>query len=195
MTTTKLIGLCGFKGAGKSSVTASAIFNPATSFISLPIYQTNFAKPIFDMLAAIVPGDIMYNKARWDEPLPELDGKTVRFAADTLGVDWGRNRMGRNIWINQMRIEIGRSMATGAHVIVDNIRFPDEFDMMKELCAETIAFHRPALGLPWNIGRSPTERYISDIQARCGHSIVNREGHFAESVLEMRALLKRIIET
>jgi hypothetical protein len=193
MTAPKLIGLCGFKGAGKSAVTASAIFNPATSFLSLPIYQTNFAKPIFDMLAAIVPGDIMYNKARWDEPLRELDGQTVRFAADTLGYEWGRNRMGRNIWINQMRIDIAKNMATGAHVIVDNIRFLDEFDMMKELGAETIAFHRPSLRFR-GIALPPTELYIPDIQARCGHSIVNLEGHFAESVLGMRALLKRIIE-
>jgi hypothetical protein len=193
MTKSKLIGLCGFKGAGKSTVTASAIFNPATSFISLPICQTNFAKPIFDMLSAIVPGDIMYNKARWDEPLRELDGKTVRFAADTLGVEWGRNRMGRNIWINQMRIDIAKNMATGAHVIVDNIRFLDEFDMMKELGAETIAFIRPGLRFR-GIALPETERYIPDLQARCAHRIVNRDGYFAETTLEMRALLKRIIE-
>jgi extradiol dioxygenase family protein len=135
----------------------------------------------------------MYNKARWDEPLRELDGKTVRFAADTLGVEWGRNRMGRNIWINQMRIEIKKHMETGAHVLVDNIRFLDEFELMKQLGAATIAFHRPALRFR-GIALPPTERYIPDIQSRCGHSIVNLEGHFAETTLEMRALLKRIIE-
>lgn len=192
-TTPKLIGLCGYSGAGKSTVTASAIFNPATSFLSLPIYQTNFAKPIFDMLAAIVPGEIMYNKARWNEPLPELAGQTTRFAADTLGVDWGRNRMGRYIWINLMRIEIRKTMETGAHVLVDNIRFLDEFDMLTEMGAETIAFHRSSLRFK-GIGFE-TEQWIETIQPRCKHSIMNRDGDFAESVLEMRALLTRIIDT
>lgn len=192
--TPKLIGLCGYSGAGKSTVTASAIFNPATSFRSLPIYQTNFAKPIFDMLSAIVPGEIMYNKARWNEPLPELNGRSVRFAANTLGVDWGRNRMGRAIWINLTRIEIRTNMDLGCHVLIDNIRFPDEFDLFKELKGETIAFLRPGLH-PDNFNpMEETERHIKYIQHRCKHEITNHSGAFAETVLEMRALLTRIIK-
>ncbi len=145
------------------------------------------------MLAAIVPGEIMYDKTRWNEPLPELNGRTTRFAANTLGVEWGRNRMGRNIWINLMRIEIRKNLEIGAHVLVDNIRFPDEFDMMNELGAETIAFIRPnsATCDPF----AETECYIPSIQTRCKHQFFNYNHEFPESVLKMRALLTRIIET
>jgi hypothetical protein len=190
MSITSLIGLVGYKGAGKSSVSRSAIYHPATSRIALPIHLMNFMLPIQDMLTAIgIPDDIVRNKSRWNEPLPILCGKTTRFAATSLGTEWGRDMIGPDLWANIAIGQVHELVSRGISVIIDNVRFPNEFELLREQGAQMIAWHRPGLIVDLS---HESERHIAKLQRQCDERFDNINGEFAATVDRWRVKLKEL---
>lgn len=81
----KLIGIVGHMGAGKTTTCRAA-----TKLHGGDWAHIGFSDPFKRMLAAIGIEEALYNdKSRWDDPLPELCGKTLRHATQTLGTEWG----------------------------------------------------------------------------------------------------------
>jgi hypothetical protein len=190
MSITSLIGLVGYKGAGKSSVSRSAIYHPAKSRIALPIHLMNFMQPIQDMLTAIgIPDDIVRNKSRWNEPLPILCGKTTRFAATSLGTEWGRDMIGPDLWANIAIGQVHELVSRGISVIIDNVRFPNEFELLREQGAQMIAWHRPGLIVDLS---HESERHIAKLQRQCDERFDNINGEFAATVDRWRVKLKEL---
>lgn len=75
------------------------------------------------------------------QPNQFLGGKSPRYALQTLGTNWGRQTISRDIWVNAMsrrihdiqhmqRTPSGRDMQC---IVIDDIRFPNEFEMVHRL--------------------------------------------------------------
>ena len=191
MTITSLIGLVGYKGAGKSSVSAKAIFDPCRSMQALPIHLMNFSNPIYEMLAAIgIPADILRNKSRWNEPLPILCGKNTRFAATSLGTEWGRDMIGADLWANIAIGQVHELVSRGISVIIDNVRFPNEFELLREQGAQMIAWHRPGLMVDLS---HESERHIAKLQRQCDERFENIDGEFKLTVDRWHHKLKELM--
>lgn len=189
--TGKLIGICGYKGAGKTTVTATAIFDPRRSLKALPVYQMGFMQPVTMMLEALgIPDDILANKARWNEPLDMLCDHSTRFAAQTLGTEWGRDTIGANLWVNVGIQQARAVMKQGINVVIDGVRYPNEFEAMRLLGANMIALHRPGLQPET---RHQSERHITWLQTQCDHRLDNPGGMFEATARRMRELLTAII--
>lgn len=119
-----VIGFAGLAGAGKS--TAARELEAALGY-----HKLSFADPIRDMFRAIglTEEDLAERK---EQPHPLLGGKTPRHAMQTLGTEWARERMGEDFWIGIAARRTFEALRTGG-VVFDDVRFPDEADMIHDL--------------------------------------------------------------
>lgn len=171
---TILVGLCGYRGAGKSEVSKGAA--------NIQGYKhMGFSDTLYQMLIAFgIPRTVVFDKSRWDEPRPELNGLTTRYACDTLGTDWGRNLIGKDIWANRTVAKACEHLrTTDKLVIIDNVRFPEEAQAIINADGVLIAFHRPRLKK--DLSRE-AEQHIDFIQRRlCRLDFVNNS-HIDDAV-------------
>lgn len=111
----KLIGLTGYKGSGKTTV--ARYLEDRHGYTRLP-----FAAVIKDMLRAMGLSEEQVNGDLKETPSELLCGKTPRFAMQTLGTEWGRDTIGKDLWLNMWS-----ARAAPVHkVVVDDIRFLSE---------------------------------------------------------------------
>ncbi len=163
-----IIGICGHLGSGKSTVCEVAI-NLQRSIHNFQ--RIGFSDTMTRMFQAMgVPGDVIDNKARWDEPLAELEGKSLRFAYKSLGNDWGRETIGAGLWVNRTMKRCEELQARRMTPIVDNVRYPSEADAVLSRGGVIIAFQNPRV-VP-NLEHE-SERHIPDIQAQCTFAFHN----------------------
>ncbi|WP_412057735.1 hypothetical protein [Bartonella sp. DGB2] len=70
-----------------------------------------------------------------EKAIPELSGKSPRVLMQSLGVDWGRNVMGEDFWLNlflhKYNLLHSKELSSG-FLIIDDLRFPNEFEALKE---------------------------------------------------------------
>ena len=65
------------------------------------------------------------------EASPWLSGHTPRYAMQTLGTQWARDCMGEDFWVEVASSKIHTSIASGIPVVIDDIRFENEYDMVQ----------------------------------------------------------------
>ena len=118
----KIIGIVGFKGSGKSHVSAFLQSNYGFQPFS-------FASPIKRMLQAMeIPDEYLYG-AKKEEIIPWL-GVTGRHLMQTLGTDWGRMMISQTIWTNTLIPSANFNNA--GRIVVDDVRFLNEAQALRE---------------------------------------------------------------
>ena len=129
----KLIALCGHKGVGKSTYASFLAGSNGHVF--------SFATPLKSMLTAVFPNEYVLNKK--DEKIPYFD-VTARYLLQTLGTEWGREMVDQNIWIKLLRVRLIDHLNDSAvtPLVVDDLRFDNEAEMIRELGGEV-----------WQLGR------------------------------------------
>ena len=118
-----LIGLSGYAGAGKTTV-ARALADAFGGEVH------SFATPLKDMVVALLQHGGMTSDEvfahvygdRKEEPLDLLQGRTARYAMQTLGTEWGRGMLGERVWTH-LAMEGCRGVPA---VVFDDVRFPTE---------------------------------------------------------------------
>ena len=125
-----VVGLAGPKGVGKSTL-AIDLADGKTALSS-------FAEPIRAMLKGVVPAE--YLTELKNEEVPHM-GVTGRSMLQTLGTEWGRQIVDRDLWVNfaRQRVFALRGLEGDEAVdsiIFDDLRFENEANMVKELGGE-----------------------------------------------------------
>lgn len=94
----------------------------------------SFAEPIKRMLVELMSFSGFSNEEIWNYmdmekelPIPLLGNKSFRYLAQTLGTDWGRQLVDRDVWINIVTNNPQRAN----FIVIDDVRFPNEFDAIK----------------------------------------------------------------
>ena len=114
-----IVGLMGYKGAGKTTAGAFLYRRGFT--------RERFAGPLKQMLRVLGLTESQVDGDAKEVPLDLLCGKTPRHAMQTLGTEW-RNMIGTdlwtNIWSNRVRgyLEINPT----ARIVADDLRFEHE---------------------------------------------------------------------
>lgn len=116
------IGLCGKKGSGKSHVAQSLVGSCGAKII-------RFADTLKDMMRVMGFNEGQINGDLKEVACDMLNGKTPRYAMQTLGTQWGRNLLHENIWVDMLVAKAKRE--TGI-VVVDDVRFPNEVEAIRE---------------------------------------------------------------
>lgn len=77
-----------------------------------------------------------------DRVIPGL-GVSGRRILQTLGTDWGRDIIHKELWIMIARFRIRAALDSGEVVVVDDVRFEDEYDLILELGGKVVQVIRP----------------------------------------------------
>ena len=124
-----LVAFTGLKQSGKDTA--------ATSLTHRGYAHVKMAEPMKQMLRVLLQyrgapaGQInrMLEGDLKEVPTPYLNGRTPRYAMQTLGTEWGRELMAEDFWIGAARDRIEQS----PRVVVSDIRFGNEADLIREL--------------------------------------------------------------
>lgn len=87
------------------------------------------AEPFKNMLRAIGLTEDEIEGRMKDEPCPLLQGRTPRYAMETLGHEWGRVLMHPNLWVD-MAIRSVESSGFN-RIVIQACRFVDEAEVLK----------------------------------------------------------------
>ena len=140
----QLVGIAGRKESGKSEV--AKFLKEHHGF-----YRDKMAGGLKAMMAlflrwAAVEDPWYYIEGPGkEEPLQVLGGKTTRYAMQTLGTEWGRNCLWRDLWVNQNRQRLKTDLDYGIPVVIDDVRFGNERRMLQDLGATIIHVYRPGV--------------------------------------------------
>ena len=106
----------------------------------------SFAKPLKEIVAGVLT-DLGYDGWEWvlnrkDTKLPGL-GLTPRQMLQTLGTEWGRNCVHPNLWVKIAQNSTDMSFTDDLMVIFDDMRFPNEAEMIRGCGGELWLVERP----------------------------------------------------
>lgn len=142
-----IIGLTGFAGAGKDTVAdhleAQHHFERAA-----------FADTLKDMLAVLLSA-LGADYAHLTEPrlkaavMPQV-GRSARHLMQTLGTEWGRRLIGRDLWVHALAHQLGlgdlpRSSPVHDRIVITDVRFPEEAAWLETVGGILVRVHRPGL--------------------------------------------------
>jgi len=83
-------------------------------------------------------------EAAKETPIPKLGNKSVRELCQSLGKDWGRDLVGEDLWLNILMSNLHPDHA----YVIDGLRFPNEYQAIKERGGEVWKIVRPDATLP-----------------------------------------------
>lgn len=117
--TRTIVGLAGRKQSGKSTLAAALVERADFHIIS-------FASPLKAMMESLCYyGNLYSPPPDREEPIHLFGGRSMRYALQTLGTDWGRDRISKSLWVDiaMRRIE---ALPENARVVIDDVRFANE---------------------------------------------------------------------
>jgi hypothetical protein len=79
-----------------------------------------------DTIERMIEGDLK------EVPSEHLGGRSPRHAMRTLGTEWGREDMGDALWVDAWAGRTRRAVGIGQTVVVEDLRFANEADKIKE---------------------------------------------------------------
>lgn len=171
----RVVGIQGKKGSGKSVI--------ADYLLSQGFQRIKFATVLKDMLRVLlrrrgVAADLIERMIEGDSKevaTPYLNGKTPRWAMQSLGTEWGRECIHPDLWVDT---EMDALPAAG-DFICDDVRFPNEVGAIHSVGGMLILVERPDLAesgdqhvsethqLPFDV-RCMNDGTVEDLQAKVG---------------------------
>lgn len=132
-----VVGLCGLAGSGKSTAAGLLAENQYKVF--------SFADPFKGMLSELLgcldldPAEVSdrLSGGAKEVPIVELPGApSARRLMQTLGTDWARLCLDPDFWVHVARRRVRADLAAGRRIVFDDVRFPNEADMIREIGGE-----------------------------------------------------------
>jgi hypothetical protein len=153
----KLIGVTGFARAGKDTV--GSILTREQDYVRFA-----FADPIKKMVADMLEMSLHRLEELKDHQLNHLDGLTPRYLMQTLGTEWGRDMIHKDLWVRLLRekIVLHADLEPSTNIVVTDVRFPEEVAMIRELGGSIWKVVRETEG---PVMPHESEAYVDSIEA------------------------------
>lgn len=142
MTAANLIGLYSPAPQSGKSTVASVLGDHG-------YYTIPFAAPLKRMVRTFLV-QLGYGPDAIDELLTthkevKLDGIgcSTRHLLQTLGTEWGRTCVHPEVWLQCWQVTASRYLQSSTSVVVDDVRFPNEADLIRSLGGELWYIERP----------------------------------------------------
>lgn len=131
----KIYAITGRKGAGKSTLAdyfSTELFAPVLSF----------AMPLKAALSYLIQDPEMMDPTNKEMPCHGLGEKSPREAMQMLG-DFYKEKFGEDVFLKAMLSGISHAKGSGFEsVIIDDVRFDEEAEFLRELGATIYSVHR-----------------------------------------------------
>lgn len=169
-----LIGLCGPIGAGKTTV-ADFLVN------EYGFTEITFKQPIIDALLNIFPDltpehfsdrSLKETPLAWatTSPLAWME-KSPRDLAKSLGTEWGRDMVHPDLWVKHaedsyrkiVECKLECEDGYGKDVVFSDLRFDNEYDMIKRNGGVVIGVVRNSIKVDANLLAHKSEQYAFDV--------------------------------
>jgi len=172
MTTPPIIGLSGHKRNGKDAVADILIKELGRHPDGPPVaFKHAFADSLKIGLQTMLGWDDRHTDGELKEVVDPVYGFSPRKAMQTLGTDWGR-RLNPDVWVTAFGLWRAKHEERAAEVfdippaiwVVTDVRFPNEFDKVKELGGVVWRVVRPGFEAPVGSHESETalDRFTFD---------------------------------
>jgi deoxynucleotide monophosphate kinase-like protein len=148
-----LIGLIGKRRVGKDTAALGLVRNGYKAL--------RFATPLKDMIRAYLAA-VGTDKATIEKmiegdlkemPVTCFNGHSARYVMQTLGTDWGRKYLGKDIWVQACR-ETWRQYT---YAVVTDVRFKNEAEAIKADGGTLVRIIRPKLRISVDDHKSEKE--------------------------------------
>lgn len=134
-----IIGLSGIAGSGKDS-TANIIINKYQNWakVSFANAMKNSAACMFGLPRELLEGDTAKSRKWREQKLDYWSEKlgqdvTPRNILQILGTELVRKHLSENFWVDRLELEIKKLTEEGKNVIITDVRFPNEAEMIRSL--------------------------------------------------------------
>lgn len=118
-------------------------------------HRFSFADPIRMMMYGLI-GDQFWEIKDKSQPQKLLGGKSIRHAMQTLGTEWGRECIHPDIWVRMMEGRLEQQLKDTS-VVIDDARFPNEFESLVQFRPWTVKLHRS--DIPVQFDQHESEAY------------------------------------
>lgn len=140
-----LIGLYGYKNSGKSTI--AKCLSEEYGYIEL-----SFAAPLKDIVSIIygfdrdmLEGDTNEKRKKKETIKDPIWGRTARSALQYVGTEVFRNHHDKDTWALICKRKIVEHLSKGDNIVVSDVRFPNEADMIRGLGGKLWKIHRTNL--------------------------------------------------
>ena len=135
-----IIGLVGARGCGKTMIAK-------TLEAQCGWKRIRFADGIKRMLGALCLTAEQLDGGDKEIPADQLCGATPRWALQSLGTEWGRNLIHPDLWVIALfrYVEKMRWQRAYSRVVIDDVRFPNEVNAIRERGGEIWVVRRPSV--------------------------------------------------
>lgn len=144
----KIIGITGSQGNGKDSIGDILVNNlPNWEKMSFASHLKDVVSLLFGFDRKMLAGETPEDRAIREQPdkfWSEKMGKdfTPRYALQYLGTNLLRNQLHSNIWVDCLERKI---LESDKNIVITDVRFPNEIDMIKSIGGEIWRVERPEL--------------------------------------------------
>jgi len=177
---TRLIGLYSHApGSGKSTV----------ANMTWDFKKISFASPMREFCANLLSAlghdgvVLLRDRDKKEEKIAEI-GVSPRQMMQTLGTEWGRSCIHPELWIMVAAGAVEQQRKLGRDVVIDDVRFPNEAEMIRRLGGELWLVDRP--GVVYEGGHS-SEGALHDIVP---DAVINNSG----SLEQLREVVAALLE-
>lgn len=172
----RLIGFAGNAGSGKDTAADMLVAEHGFEKVA-------FADPIREMLrAGFALEDRHFNEDK-ELVIPWLD-VSPRHLMQTLGTEWGRHKVRKDIWVRYMRRRLRYAKEREINVVVSDVRFGNEADLIHEMGGEVVLMFGNTV-CPPSWWQHPSERLV-DVRT---DRVIDNTG----SLDELRAQVERLL--
>jgi hypothetical protein len=179
----KLIAFCGLAGSGKSTAADHLV-------VRHHFRRVRFAAPIKRMVrcllveagCGLVEAVEMVDGTLKEKPNALIGGKSPRYLMQTLGTEWGRELIARDIWRKILLSKVERCVCDAQSVVVDDLRFENEAVALKEAGFTIISVKRP--------GIAAVEAHVSEQQPITFDRVLLNNGPVEKLQSELDALIQ-----
>jgi len=109
----------------------------------------------YRLIERMVEGDLK------ETVIPGFETITPRHLMQTLGTDWGREAVDTKLWEKVAMATAQQMIDAGARVVIDDMRFPNEFEAIRAAGGVTVRVDRPN---PSRAGYSRYEGLLDDFE-------------------------------
>ena len=176
---TRLIGLYSHApGSGKSTV----------ANMTWDFKKISFASPMREFCANLLSAlghdgvVLLRDRGKKEEKIAEI-GVSPRQMMQTLGAEWGRSCIHPELWIMVAAGAVEQQRKLGRDVVIDDVRFPNEAEMIRRLGGELWLVDRP--GVVYD-GDHASEGALADVVP---DAVINNSGSLEQLREVVAALL------
>jgi hypothetical protein len=149
--------------------------------------RLSFADPLRKFSAQIL-SSLGYNglaclRDKKEEKITEL-GVSPRQMMQTLGTEWGRSCIHPDLWVMVAAGAVEEQRNRGRNVVIDDVRFPNEAEMIRKLGGELWLVNRPGVAYE---GDHASEGALSEVEP---DSLINNSG----SLTQLRQVVVGLLE-